>query len=151
MNTKIMEGLSGAGTNLKLLETPMKVYQTAKSKGDTGAMERALGYAGDFVGKAEEYQEKTREGMAEEARDLRKKEKLEQEEAMEKRRLERQKEREQLTAKASGEENPSDRLENDYDSGSNAAKDRNGTEPIIYTNTGEKQPPQQETVLSVRV
>ena len=151
MNTKIMEGLSGAGTNLKLLATPMKVYRAAKSKGDTGAMEQALGYAGDFVGKAEEYQEKTREGMAEEARDLRKKEKLEQEEAMEKRRLERQKERERLAEETSGRQNQADSLENDYDSGSNTAKDRNGTEPIIYTNTGEKQLPEQETVLSVRV
>lgn len=148
MNTKIMEGLSGAATNRKLLETPMKVYQAAKHKGDTGAMERALGYAGDFVGKAQEYQEKTREGMREEAKELREKERLEREKAIEQQKLERQKERERLIGETSGEENPSD-LE--YDTASNAEKETTGTKPMIYTNTGEKQPAEQETVLSVRV
>lgn len=149
MNTKIMEGLSGAGTNLKLLETPMKVYRTAKSKGDTGAMERALGYAGDFAGKAQEYQEKTREGMREEAKELREKERVEREKAIEQQRLERQQEREQLTGKTADKQNPSDHLEHTPDSV--VEKDRTGTGPVMYTNTGEKQPPDREPALSVRV
>lgn len=149
MNTKIMEGLSGAGTNMKLLDTPMKIYQEAKHKGDTSAMERALGYAGDFVGKAEEYQEKTRKGMEEEAREVREKKKLDQEKAIEQRRLERQEEQKQSASDTSGEQNKSDSLM--YSSDTNIEKQKNGTEPVIYTNTGEKQITEQEPALSVRV
>ena len=55
MNTKTMEGLVGARTNMNLLDTPMRVYKEARRKGNTATMERAMGYAGEFSGKAEEY------------------------------------------------------------------------------------------------
>ena len=58
MNTKTMEGLVGARTNMNLLNTPMRVYKEARRKGDTGTMERAVGYANDFSDKAEEYKAK---------------------------------------------------------------------------------------------
>lgn len=88
MNAKIMEGLVGAGTNIHLVNTPMKVYREAKHKGDTGAMERAMGYAGEFAKKAEEYKTKAEEGLKEEAREA--KEEREAKEAREQRKTERE-------------------------------------------------------------
>ncbi|MCM1156042.1 MAG: hypothetical protein NC314_03110 [Roseburia sp.] len=96
MNTKTMEGLIGAGTNMNLLDTPMRVYKEARRKGDTAAMERAMGYVGDFAAKAEEYKAQADKGMEEEAKENRKKVEAEREEAVEKRRQERQKLEEQL-------------------------------------------------------
>lgn len=90
MNTKTMEGLVGAGTNMDLVNTPMRVFKEARRRGDSGAMERAMGYVDDFAGKAENYRAKADEGMKEEAKELRKKERLEQEKALEKRREERE-------------------------------------------------------------
>lgn len=45
MNTKTMEGLVGARTNMNLMNTPMRVFKEARRKGDTATMERAMGYA----------------------------------------------------------------------------------------------------------
>lgn len=148
MNTKIMEGLSGAGTNRKLLATPMKVYHAASRKGDTGTMERAFGYASDFAGKAKEYQEKTRKGMEEEAKEVREKKKLEQEKAIEQRRLERQEEQNALISDTSGGQDISG-LENGV--GSDGEAEAGKEKPMIYTNIGEKQTAEQKPTLSVRV
>ena len=41
MNAKTMEGLAGAGTNMNLLNTPMRVYKEAERRGDLSMMERA--------------------------------------------------------------------------------------------------------------
>ena len=40
---------------MKLMNTPMRVYKEAERRGDTAVMERAMGYAGDFADKAEDY------------------------------------------------------------------------------------------------
>ena len=53
VHTKTMEGLAGASTNMKLLNTPFRVYKDAERRGDTAVMERAMGYVGDFAEKAE--------------------------------------------------------------------------------------------------
>ncbi len=89
MNTKTMEGIVGAKTNMNMLNTPMRVYREARRKGDTGAMERAMGYAGDYSKKAESYRKETMEGMKEDAKEAREKEKAEREKAIEKRKEER--------------------------------------------------------------
>ena len=68
MNTKIMEGLTGASTSMNLLNTPMRVYKEARLKGDTATMERAAGYVGSFAGKAEEYKTEAYKGMKKEAK-----------------------------------------------------------------------------------
>lgn len=81
MNTKTMEGLIGAGTNIDLVNTPMRVYKEAQRKGDLATMERAMGYAGEFAGKAEEYRTQADEGIREEAQENRKKAEPEREEA----------------------------------------------------------------------
>lgn len=99
MNTKTMEGLIGAGTNMDLVNTPMRVYKDARRKGDTGTMERARGYVNEFAGKAEEYRVQADAGMREETERAREEAELEREKAIEKRREERWKLEEELAAR----------------------------------------------------
>lgn len=91
MNTKTMEGLVGARTNMNLMNTPMRVYKEARRRGDTAVMERAMGYAGEFSDKAEEYKAEADKGMEEDAREARKKAEMQREEVIQKRREEREK------------------------------------------------------------
>ena len=90
MTTKTMEGLIGAGTNMELVNTPMRVYKEARLKGDTSVMKRAMGYVNEFEEKAFEYKNEADEGMKEDARQAREKAELEREKALEKRREERE-------------------------------------------------------------
>ena len=69
MHVKTMEGLVGAGTNMNLLNTPLRVFKEARRRGDTATMERAMGYVSEFDGKVEEYKAETDEGMKEDAKD----------------------------------------------------------------------------------
>ncbi len=71
MHTKSMEGLAGASMNMKLLNTPFRVYKDAEQRGDTAFMERAMGYVGEFADKAEDYQKKAEKGMKEDAKEAR--------------------------------------------------------------------------------
>lgn len=91
MNTKTMEGLAGASTNIKLVNTPMRVFREAKRRGDTATMERAMGYAGKFFNKAEEYKNKASEGTREEAEEIREKAEAQAKEIIEKRKEEHEK------------------------------------------------------------
>ena len=91
MHTKTMEGLVGARTNMNLMNTPMRVYREARRKGDRAAMERAMGYAGDFSDESKEYKAEADEGMKEDAEEAREKAKLQREEALRKRKEEREK------------------------------------------------------------
>ncbi|MCM1178693.1 MAG: hypothetical protein NC347_00420 [Clostridium sp.] len=77
MNVKVMEGLVGARTNMNLLDTPMRIYKEARQKDDTAAMERAMGYVGEFADKAKEYQAEVERGMEEDAKAAREKVELE--------------------------------------------------------------------------
>ena len=90
MHTKTMEGLAGASLNMKMLNTPFRVYKEAERRGDTAVMERAMGYVGEFADKAKEYQKKTEKGMKEDANEAREKAELEQENAIRKRKEERE-------------------------------------------------------------
>ena len=84
MHTKTMEGLAGASMNMKLMNTPMRVYKEAERRGDTAVMERAMGYTCDFADKAKDYQKTTEKGMEEDAKEAREKAKTEQENAIRK-------------------------------------------------------------------
>ena len=95
MNAKTMEGLVGARTNMNLTNTPMRVYNEARRRGDTAAMERAMGYVGEFADKAEEYKTKADEGMEEDAKAARERAKAEVEKAVQKRKAEEEKTNEQ--------------------------------------------------------
>lgn len=99
MNTKTMEGLIGAGTNIDLVNTPMRVFKEARRKGDTATMERAMGYASEFAGKAEEYRVQADEGTREEAKKAREEAEQKRVEVLEKRREERRELEEKLAAK----------------------------------------------------
>lgn len=160
MNTKTMEGLVGAKTNMDLVNTPMRVYREARSKGDTGAMERAMGYATDFAGKAEAYKTKADKGMKEEAKELREKEKLECEKAIEKRREEREK----LEARIEkNKENKIDTIEVSEEGkvlvkdtvkpdGEISTENTEGNkEAIIYTKAGEVSQTEQGSSISISV
>lgn len=99
MHTKTMEGLIGARTNMDMTKVPMHVFKEARRKGDAAAMERAMGYVNDFENNAYQYKDEADEGMKEEAKESREKEKLAREQAIEKRREERKELEEQRAQK----------------------------------------------------
>ena len=81
MKAGTMEGLIGAGVNMKLMDTPMRVYKEARRKGDLGAMERAMGYASEFQDTAYEYKEKAEKELRKEMQENREEQQREREEA----------------------------------------------------------------------
>ncbi|MCM1048203.1 MAG: hypothetical protein NC433_07250 [Clostridiales bacterium] len=111
MNTKTMEGLIGARTNMNLLNTPMRVYKEARLKGDTAMMERAMGYVGEFSDKTQEYKVETDEGMKKDAEETRKIAKEQREEAIRKRREEREKLEEKIEEKIEESRNKDNDIE----------------------------------------
>ena len=98
MQAKTMEGLIGAGMNMKMVDVPIRVYKEARRKDDFATMERAMGYVGDFAKKADDYQTLADEGMKEDAKEAR--EKLEEErlKAAQKRKEEYEKIQERIEA-----------------------------------------------------
>lgn len=88
MKAGTMEGLIGAGINMKMVDTPMRVYKEARRKGDLGAMERAMGYASEFQDTAYDYKEKAEKELRKEMEENREEQQREREEAL----AERQKE-----------------------------------------------------------
>lgn len=165
MNTKTMEGLVGARTNMNLMDTPMRIYKEARQKGDTATMERAMGYANEFSGKAEEYKAKADKGMEEDTREAREKAKVQREEAVQKRREEREnleeKTRENRNADTNTDaigtrdcfleisEEGKVLLQDSIDS--DEIKTDAIKEPVTYTKTGETYPAKQGTSISVSV
>ena len=157
MNAKTMEGLIGAGKNMNLVNTPMKVYKEARRKGDTATMERAMGYANDLTDRADAYKSKAEEGMKEEADEMREKEKAEREKRIEARKEDREKLEERInetrgndTVEISEEGkilqqenlNLKDAGHDEIDvelPGETAANEKTEIErkPVTYTNTGE--------------
>lgn len=166
MNTKTMEGLVGARTNMNLINAPMRVFKEAQRKGDTATMERAMGYVGEFTGKAEEYKAEAGKGMEEDAREAREKAKLQQEEAIQKRREEHgkleKKVEEDRRANADAKEARAFLLEISNE-GTALLKDNIGSgsvgfdkikidaikKPVAYTKTGKAVPSEQGASISV--
>ena len=158
MNTKTMEGLVGARTNMNLMNTPMRVFKEARRKGDTATMERAMGYADEFSGKAEDYK-----GMEEDAREAREKAKLQREEAIQKRREEREKLEDRIEGSRNADTNTDTveiseegkvLLKDNVDSGSigsDEIKMDAVKEPVTYTKTGETVSAEHEASISVSV
>lgn len=99
MQAKTMEGLVGANSNMKLLNTPFRVYKDARRRGDTSVMERAMGYVNEFSDTADKYSKIAEEGMKEDAIQAKKKEKEDQENAIQKRKEEREKLEERIEEK----------------------------------------------------
>lgn len=89
MHAKTMEGLTGARTNMNLVNTPMHFFKEAKRRDDTVTMERSIGHAAKFAGKAKEYRAKAKKGMAEDAKEAREQAALARENAIKNRQAER--------------------------------------------------------------
>ena len=166
MNTKTMEGLAGARTNMNLVNTPMRVFKEARRKGDTETMERAMGYAGEFSDKAEDYKAEADKGMEEDAREAREKAKLQSEEAVRKRREEREKLEEKIAENRNADtqetkaclleisEEGKVLLKDGIDSDSTSHDEIKAgavRQPVTYTKTGETVPAEQETSISISV
>ena len=163
MNTKTMEGLVGARTNMNLMNTPMRVFKEARRKGDTATMERAMGYADEFSGKAEDYKTEADKGMEEDAREAREKAKLQREEAIQERREEREKLEDRIEGNRNADTNTDTveiseegkaLLKDNVDSGSigsDEIKMDAVKEPVTYTKTGETVSAEQEASISVSV
>jgi len=163
MNAKTMEGLVGANSNTKLINTPMRVFKAARRRGDTATMERAMGYAGKFADRAQEYKTKADEGMEEDAREARKKAELEREEAIRKRKEEWD-ELEERIAEGKEEGANQDSVEISEE-GKALVKDNIGLdiavsgeirpdaekEPVIYTKSGGVVHAEQSAGISVSV
>lgn len=161
MNTKTMEGLAGANTNLNLTNVPMKVYKEASRKGDIAAMTRAIGYTVEFTEKAYEYKKKANEGLKEDAEAVREKEKLEREKTIEKRREEHEKlqagieeiktsQPDTLEVSEEGSVLLQDILKSDKINSSKGTAD-SGKEPVIYTKTGKAKQMEQSCSISCSV
>lgn len=144
MHTKTMEGLVGARTNMNLLHTPFRVFKEAEQRGDTGTMERAMGYVNECSDKAEEYMEKAEKGMKEDAKEAREKAELERENAIQKWKEERKE-----FEKRVEEGRNTDVVDISKDSKvvhkENASVDSIEAEPVIYTKTGEVSSSQPES------
>ena len=165
MHTKTMEGLAGASMNMKLLNTPFSVYKDAERRGDTAVMERAMGYAGEFADKAEDYQKKAEKGMKEDAKEAREKAELQREEVVQKRREEREKLETKIEENRNADSNTDiveiseegkvllkDNLASDAVGAETVAvKSDTVKEPVTYSKTGDAVPMEQETSISVSV
>jgi len=162
-----MEGLTGASMSMKLMNTPMRVYKEAEHRGDTAAMERAMGYAGDFADKAEDYRKTTEKGMKEDAKEASEKAKTEQENAIQKRREQRGELEERIARSRNGDTDTvsisesgkaalngkTDSVQTGADNGISAEEtaDAVKTEPATYSKTGEKAEFEPDANFSVSV
>ena len=90
-----MKALMVASSNLKLVNTPMKVFKEAEARGDTEVMKRAMGYVTEFGNNAEEDADKLGEETIKETREARKQQEIEREQAIAKARQKNKTEREQ--------------------------------------------------------
>ena len=95
MQAGSMKAFLGASTNLKLVNTPMKVFKEAEARGDTEVMKRAMGYVTDFEGNAQKDADKLGEETIKETREARKQQEIEREQAIEEARQKNRIEREQ--------------------------------------------------------
>lgn len=109
--------------NTKMMDVPIRVYKEARRKDDYGTMERAMGYAEDFAGKAEEYKTLADKGMKEEAEEARKKAEEEQRETIEKRREENEKIQERIEAGKETQNEPKTGMEKTPETTSPAVTD----------------------------
>ena len=134
MKAGTMEGLIGAGVNMKLMDTPMRVYKEARRKGDLGAMERAMGYASEFQDAAYEYKEKAEKELRKEMQENREEQQREREEALAERR-EETKETQKETAEKLAQKAEENRNGNDV------STENTKTPPadsLVISNEGQK-------------
>lgn len=165
MHAKTMEGLAGASMNMKMMNTPLRVYEEAERRGDTSTMARAMGYVGETADKAEDYQKKIEKGMKEEAKEAQEKAKSEQENAIRKRKEERGEQEKRIAESrnkntdtvsisengkaVAGERSDSVQASTDSSVPIEKTVDVVMAESVIYTKTGEAARPESGTNISV--
>lgn len=81
MCAKTMEGLVGARTSMDMTKVPLRVFKEARRRGDTATMERAMGYVNEFSNQAQEYKAEVHEGMKEDGKEAKEREKSVREKA----------------------------------------------------------------------
>ena len=160
MQAKTIGGLVGARINTDLINTPRRAYEEAERKGDTATMERAMGYMSEHAGKAEEYRAEAEEGMKEDAKETREKAELEREEAIQKRkeereefekRIEENKNTDMVEISEDGKAVMRENAVPDSSASAEANADTVGTEPVVYTKTGEISQSQREPGTNISV
>lgn len=72
MTGKIMEGITGTYSAMRLRETPVKGFENALIRNDEKGMERSMDFAVKMNGRAVEYQKITSNGLKEESEELKK-------------------------------------------------------------------------------
>lgn len=95
MQADSMKALMGASSNLKLVNTPMKVFKEAEAREDTEVMKRAMGYVTEFGKNAEKDADELGEATIKETREAQKQQETEREQAIAKARQKNKIEREQ--------------------------------------------------------
>lgn len=148
MHAKTMEGLIGANTNMKLMNTPFRVYKEASQRGDTATMERAMGYTNECSDQAKEYIKKAEKGMKEDAKEAKKNAELELENAIQKCK-EDHKELEKRIEESQNEK--TDTVEISTGKSEETKVNSVETDPVIYTKTGEVPQNQSESNGSISV
>ena len=147
-----------------LIRDDSRGHRISKFILDTGAMERAMGYAGECAERAEEYKAEAEEGMEEDAREAREKAREEFEKAIQKRREERK----AGEARVTGEERKAGETRQtgeEWNAGETRVtgdgekpEERNGgnspegkREPVTYTRTGTVVPVGQDASISISI
>ena len=164
MKAGSMEGLIGASVNLKMAETPMRVYKEAERRGDTEVMERAMGYVTDFQEKAQKYSDKAQEELAKELKEEREEQELKREQAIEKRREETKEYKEKLQESSKSGIQKADSVEiseegkvllkdntDSENTGSDEVKMDAAKKPVTYSKIGETVSLEQNTSISVSI
>lgn len=157
MNTKTMEGLVGAGTNINMVNTPLRIYKEARRQGDTAKMERAMGYVGEFSARAQEYKAEAGEGLKEDEKEAREKAELEREKAIQKRKEEREKLEESREDRVEISGDGMGLLEDNTDFDNNVSPETKTEttddvkEPVTYTKMGEVNQTVQSAGISISV
>ena len=163
MHTKTMEGLVGASTSVNLMNTPLRVLKEASQKGDTGTMQRAMGYVNEYSDKTQQYMAKAEKGMKEEAKEAQEKRELERENAIRKHQAEQEELEKRIEESKNGRtdtvriSNGSKTVSNEEipldDTGVDGAASAKAVkmEPVIYTKTGEPGQSQLESGANISV
>ena len=126
-----------------------------------------MGYVGEFADKAEDYQKKAEKGIEEDAKEAREKAKTEQENAIQKRREQREEMEKRIVESRNGDtdtvsisesgkaalDGKTDSVQTGADNGISAEEtaDAIKMESVIYTKTGEASKSESDTNISVSV
>ncbi len=155
ISAKTMGNLIGASNNLRLADTPMKVFKEAQNRDDAAAMDRAIGYASNLIQKAKNYAEKAALSMKADTEATKINERLDRESALEYD-IKDSKDQYFTTANVEtdtveiGEEGKA-ALANNTSPNTSMVGAKTKDRPVIYTRAGEAKQSAPEEKLSLQV